>query len=70
MREDYPKWTIVYNILSLENQKWIGTGWEFFDHWADAKNAYDRHILANNVPTLRPYYEYSDAKHLGAAHNV
>jgi len=72
---DKPRWTIVYNIISPENPKWIGTGWEFFDKEEDAEKCYDRHVKNGNCPTKRYYYagikteqNQFDYNHLGAAH--
>lgn len=64
-----PQWTLLYNIVSPENPKWVGTGWEFFDSFEEADKARRRHIALGNVPTLRPYHEL-DARHLGAAHRM
>jgi len=65
-----PKWTVVYNIVSKESNKWIGTGWEFFDDEIDASSCYARQVKAGNTPTKRPYYDKSDRKHLGAVHQA
>lgn len=63
-----PKWTVVYNIVSPESSKWVGTGWEFFDDEEDAQACYDRHVASGNTPTKRPYHDGCDKPHLGAAH--
>ena len=63
-----PKWTVRYNIVSPESERWIGTGWEFFDDEKDATNAYARHIDKGNTPTKRPFHT-NDRIHLGACHN-
>lgn len=62
-----PKWTVGYNIVSRESERWIGTGWEFFDDEQEAARCYDRHVSAGNCPFKRPYHE-ADFKHLGAVH--
>lgn len=63
-----PRWTVHYNIVSVENARWIGQGWEFFDDEKDAQASYDRQIRLGNCPTKRPYYDKSDRPFLGAAH--
>lgn len=65
---DKPRWTVLYNVVSKENDRWIGTGWEFFDNENDAQKCYDRHVTEGNCPTKRYYYEKLDRYHLGAAH--
>ena len=62
-----PKWTVVYNIVSEESSRWVGTGWEFFDDDDSANRAYARHVSSGNVPTKRPFH-FRDDSHLGAAH--
>ncbi len=64
-----PKWTVHYNIVSPENGKWIGRGWEFFDSGIDAQDCYDRHIRIGNCPSKRPYHPM-DSKNLGAGHSM
>ena len=63
-----PKWTVHYNIVSQENDEWIGTGREFFDNELDAEKCYNRHIKNGNCPCKRPFYKKIDLPHLGAAH--
>ena len=63
-----PNWTVCYNIVSPESDRWVGTGWEFFDQECDAEKSYKRHISLGNVPCKRPYFPPSDYKHLGIAH--
>lgn len=63
-----PNWTVCYNIVSPENDRWTGTGWEFFDDEKDAEKCYLRHTVGEVGATKRPYYENTDFKHLGAAH--
>ena len=63
-----PKWTVNYNIVSKENDCWVGTGWEFFDLESDAQKCYNRQIDLGNCPCKRPYYRKSDWSHLGAVH--
>jgi hypothetical protein len=63
-----PKWTVCYNIVSLESDRWIGHGWEFFDEDAQAISCYERHNKAGNCATKRRYYHPTDYEHLGAAH--
>lgn len=63
-----PKWTVVYNITSPESEKWVGTGWEFFDLEKEASEAYQRHVNLDNCPTKRPFH-IDDRKHLGACHH-
>jgi hypothetical protein len=62
-----PKWTVLYNIVSPENNNFVGTGWEFFDNEQDAQLCYNRQAHNGNVPTKRPFYP-TDGEHLGAAH--
>lgn len=62
-----PKWTVVYNIVSPENGKWIGMGWEFFEKESDAQACSRRQEKLGNVPTTRPYH-HTDRKQMGAAH--
>jgi hypothetical protein len=64
----FPRWTVLYNIVSKENDRWVGTAWEFFDDERDAQKCYDRQIREGNCPTKRPYYDKCDRPHLGAAH--
>ena len=64
---DVPKWTVHYNITSPESERWVGTGWEFFDSEGDTEKAYRRHISLGNTPSKRPFHP-SDANHLGACH--
>lgn len=59
-----PAWTVGYNIVSPENPKWIGRGWEFFDHEADAERAYELHCKLGNCPAKRPYFHASDRQYL------
>ena len=66
----YPQWTVLYNIVSEESDKWVGTGWEFFDDEAQATKCYERQIKNGNCPTKRPFYSSQDAQHLGAVHNA
>ena len=51
-----PKWTVLYNIVSLESDRFVGTGWEFFDAEEDASDCYQRHIDVGNCPTKRPFH--------------
>ena len=65
-----PQWTILYNISPEENQKWVGTAWEFFDNHEVAEIRYK--ILKEDkqyCPGLRPFNYDCDNKHLGAAHS-
>jgi len=64
-----PRWTVCYNIVSPESDRWVGRGWEFFDEEYQATACYERHIKLGNCPTKRPYYHQSDYQHLGAAHH-
>jgi len=63
-----PNWTVLYNIVSPESDKWVGTGWEFFDSERDADLCYSRQNRLGNCPTKRPYSHSVDFSHLGAAH--
>jgi hypothetical protein len=65
-----PKWTIVYNIVSPESNRWVGTGWEFFDKEEDATKCRERLTRLGNVVTKRPYYDSVDNPHMGAAHRA
>lgn len=62
-----PRWTVTYNIVSRENGRWIGHGWEFFDNEADADKCYNRQLASGNCPTRRHFHPV-DWQHLGAAH--
>lgn len=62
-----PNWTVLYNIVSPEDGRWVGTGWEFFDDEEDAEFCRRRHERLGNVPTKRPFHT-NDIPHLGAAH--
>lgn len=64
-----PKWTVHYNIVSQENNQWVGRGWEFFDDESDAKKCFDRHTLAGNCCSKRPFHE-NDWEHVGAGHKI
>lgn len=64
-----PAWTVLYNIVSKENSKWIGTGWEFFDEESEASKCYKRHLNSNNTPIKRKYHK-NDKVHLGAVHRM
>jgi hypothetical protein len=66
--EKRPHWTVLYNIVSKENDRWVGTGWEFFDEEKDAQAAFDRHTADGSGACKRPYYNSCDENHLGAAH--
>lgn len=55
-----PAWTVLYNI---DNGRWIGTGWEFFDNENVAKSR-----SCELAGTVRPYNEQHDRSHLGAVH--
>jgi len=66
---DLPHWTVCYNIVSLESNKWVGTGWEFFDDEDQASACYQRHKEAGNVPIKRPYHS-DDFEHLGVVHHL
>lgn len=63
-----PCWTVHYNIVSPESDRWIGDGWEFFDEEDQATRCFERHHRAGDCPTKRPYYRATDIHHLGAAH--
>jgi len=65
----YPKWTVFYNIVSLESSTWVGTGWEFFNLETEAEACYNRQIELGNCPTMRPYHP-NDYAHLGAGHKI
>ena len=67
---DLPKWTVLYNIVSEESKRWVGTGHEFFDEESDAQHCFDRHVKAGNQPTKRPFYLSADKSHLGAVHKL
>lgn len=62
-----PEWVVCYNIKSKPD-KWVGTGWEFFDKETDAEDCYDHQIAIGNCPTKRKYYDKTDIIHLGAIH--
>lgn len=67
-----PKWTVLYNIVSKEDDsfpKWIGTGWEFFNDEEAANKCYTWHAASGNMPTKRPYHP-NDAAHLAATHQT
>lgn len=64
-----PRWTVLANIVSPEQDLWIGTSWEFFHDPISAKACYERHIAAGNCPCMRPYHD-NDREHLGAAHRM
>ena len=65
-----PKYTVVTNIVSPESDRWIGTCWEFFHEEAHAVQCYRRQVQVGNCPTMRPYYEKVDQRHLGAVHSM
>lgn len=65
-----PNFTVFYNIVSPESDKWIGTGWEFFDSIKDAENCRLRHEKLGNCAMLRAYFDKVDYLHLGAAHRI
>jgi hypothetical protein len=62
-----PRWTVHYNIVSPESDRWVGTGWEFFDNEAQATDCYRRQGKLGNVPSKRPFYPAVDTVHLGIA---
>lgn len=64
-----PHWTVTYNIVSPENDKWVGTGHEFFDCEADATACYQRQVRSGNCPTKRPYYDRVDRVYLAVVHH-
>jgi hypothetical protein len=63
-----PTWTVLYNITTAAN-RWIGTGWEFFDNEVLARNRVEHLQGRGFAPTLRPY-QSSDKSHLGAVHEM
>jgi|SRR3990172_11159695 len=68
-QERHPAWTVCYNIVSEENDRFVGTGWEFFDNKRDADSCYERQCKNGNCPTKRPFYLSQDGQHLGAIHS-
>ena len=62
-----PMWTVLYNIVSPENDRWVGTGWEFFDSEEDAIRAYKRHQELGNCPGCRPFHK-TDINRMGSVH--
>lgn len=64
-----PSWTVLYNIVSPESRRWIGTGWEFFDSHTDAEKCVERLTKAGDVAMMRPFHP-NDRPHLGAAHRM
>jgi len=66
---DKPRWTVLYNIVSPESKRWVGTGWEFFDTEEEAQACYDRHNNGANCASKRPWHP-SDKKRMGAAHQI
>lgn len=65
---NFPKWTVLTNLVSPESDKWIGMSWECFDTEQQAQDCYDRHIKLGNSPTKRPFYFECDFPHLAAIH--
>lgn len=64
-----PKWTVVSNVVSPENNKrWVGTSWEFFDEEKEAQACYRRNTGLGNSSTVRPFHLKTDLPHMGAAH--
>lgn len=63
-----PRLTLVYNIVN--DSKWIGTGWEFFDSEQFADDRKSELSSMGHCCTLRPYHHKTDEKHLGAAHRT
>jgi len=61
-----PKWTVLANLKRKEGTPWIGRSIEFFDDETAAAMCYQRHSLAGDVPTMRPFH-YSDEQHI---HNI
>ena len=55
-----PRWTVLYNIVSPESNKWIGKGYEFFDKKEDAEKAYLRVRGEGKCGTKRPYHSVDD----------
>ena len=66
-REHDPNWTVLCNLVSQEDGKWIGMSWEFFDSRDDAKACYERQRSAGNVPCLRRF-KSTDRQRMGAVH--
>jgi hypothetical protein len=64
-----PRWTVVTNLASPENSRWVGTSWEFFDEEGPATQCYQRQLNLGNCPTRRPYFDKCDRAHLGACHS-
>ncbi len=65
-----PKWTVLYNVRH-PGQTWVGTGWEFYNSEITAHARY--HELSDHpdyTPSVRPYHNGCDFKHLGAAHQM
>ena len=64
-----PRWTVLANIVSPEQDLWIGTSWEFFHDPISAKACYERLHRAGNCPCMRPYPDTPRAP-WGSASNV
>jgi len=63
-----PSYTVLTNLVSPENNSWVGTSWEFFDNKEDAEKCRQSHESLGNCPTLRSFHLVCDLDHLGAAH--
>lgn len=61
-----PKFTLLYNIVN--STTWIGTGWEFFSSWKEAKQTLEQRRNEGHCCTLRPFNAECDTSHLGACH--
>ena len=64
-----PKFTLLYNIFDPLRGPWVGTGWEFFDSYAQAQARFRMVTSQRQGATLRPYHP-DDEAHLGAAHRM
>jgi len=79
-RSKLPKWTVLYNILRPDktwigtgrtDKSWVGTAWEFFNSKEKAYKRYEElHNDPDYTPSIRPYHNGCDFKHLGAAHQT
>ncbi len=59
-----PKWTVNYNIAAINEDAFVGQGWEFFATEAEASACYKKQVEVGNYPCKRPYYHKTDRNYL------
>lgn len=58
-----PTWTVLSNLKRHEATPWIGSSIEFFDSEFEAERCFQRHRVAGDTSTKRPFH-HSDERDL------